>query len=347
MKNRRLIKISFPFVVVLGLYFLGPKPQRPQFSHNFPVVPGTAGELDDYLAGKEAAHKLKPDNEARIVWNDSAKTKTEYAVVYLHGFSASQKEGDPVHLRFAKEFGCNLLLTRLADHGIDTTENLMLFTPDRIWSSAKEGLAIAEKLGKKVIIMGSSTGGSLGLMLAAAYPGKVHALINLSPNIAINNSAAFLLNGPWGLQISQLVMGGKYRVSKANPATAPYWNEKYRLEAAVQLEELLESSMTEETFRKVKQPSLTLYYYKSEDQQDPEVKVSAMLKMNEELATPDSLKSAKAIPLAGAHVLGSSLVSHDVEGVYAEIEKFAISTLHMKKVSPPPPGTFAPVSDTR
>ena len=42
--------------------------------------------------------------------NDSLKEKTEYAVVYLHGFSASQEEGDPVHYDFAKKFGCNLFL---------------------------------------------------------------------------------------------------------------------------------------------------------------------------------------------------------------------------------------------
>jgi hypothetical protein len=58
-----------------------------------------------------------------------------------------------------------------------------------------------------------------------------------------------------------------------------------------------------------------------------------MLAMNEALATPDSLKAAVAIPLAGAHVIGSSLISHDVDGVYREMEKFALRTLHMKKVS--------------
>ncbi len=35
--------------------------------------------------------------------NDSLKEKTEYAVVYLHGFSASQEEGDPVHYTVCKK----------------------------------------------------------------------------------------------------------------------------------------------------------------------------------------------------------------------------------------------------
>jgi hypothetical protein len=61
-------------------------------------------------------------------------------VVYIHGFSASQEEGDPVHYTFAKKFGCNLFLNRLADHGVDTTEPLLNVTADKLWSSAKEAL---------------------------------------------------------------------------------------------------------------------------------------------------------------------------------------------------------------
>lgn len=325
------IKISFPIILLVGIYFLGPSPSSPKYDLTWPSVPESPSELENYIAENESHHKLKPDNEARVVWADSSKRKTPYAIVYLHGFSASQEEGDPVHRKLAKEFGCNLYLSRLSDHGIDTTEALQLFTADRVWNSAKQALAIGEKIGDKVIIVGTSTGASLGLMLAASYPDRVEALINLSPNIAINNPAAFVLNDPWGLQIARMVMGGKYRITQASEENSKYWNNKYRLEAAVQLEELLETAMTPETFTKVKQPSLTLYYYKNEKEQDPEVKVSAMLEMNKDLGTPDSLKVIKDIPDAGAHVLGSPLASKDVEGVYREMEKFTAEVLKLPR----------------
>jgi pimeloyl-ACP methyl ester carboxylesterase len=328
MKSRRLILITFPFILLAGIYFLGPEPDEPVYSNAMPVVPAI-NELESYVASNEAKHKLKPDNEARIVWADSSKQKTKYAVVYLHGFSASQKEGDPVHLRFAKTFGCNLYLSRLSDHGIDTTEQLLLFTADRVWESAKEALAIGKQLGEKVILMSTSTGGTLALMLAAQYPEDVYALINMSPNIAINNPAAFLLNNPWGLQIARMVMSGKYNDTKQRPEKIPFWNDRYRLESTVQLEELLEDQMTPKTFSKIKQPSLTLYYYKNEQEQDPEVKVSAMLAMNKQLATPDSMKEILPIPNAGAHVLASPLASKDVESVYTAIEKFALEKLKL------------------
>ena len=322
MRPKRLIRLVFLLIILAGVYYLGPSPPRPRFDHSLPSLPKEPSALEDHIAQSEAKHVLKPDNEARIVWSDSSKQRTPYAIVYLHGFSASQKEGDPVHRRLAEEFGCNLYLSRLSDHGIDTTESLHLFTAERVWNSAKEALAIGAAIGDKVILIGTSTGATLALMLAAEYPSQVHALINLSPNIAINDPAAFLLNDPWGLHIARLVMGGKYMNTVSDPRRSPYWNESYRLEAVVQLQELLELSMTSETFRRVKQPSLTLYYYKNDDEQDPQVRVSAMLEMHEQLGTPDSLKVIRPMPETGAHVLGSDLTSRDVEGVYREMKGF-------------------------
>jgi pimeloyl-ACP methyl ester carboxylesterase len=332
-KLKLIIGILFFLSVV---YLVGTKPSTPVFDSSLPLVPAGPSALEAYIEQNEAKHKLKADNEARIVWaNDSSKQKTEYAVVYLHGFSASQEEGDPVHQRFATQFRCNLYLARLADHGIDTTETLMNFTADRIWASAKEALMIGKQIGQKVILISTSTGGTLALKLAAEYPEHVHALINLSPNIRINNPAAFLLNDPWGLQIARMVMGGKYNNTDISTESErwQYWNGKYRLEATVQLQELIETTMTTETFQKVTQPSLTLYYYKNEQEQDPQVKVSAMLQMNKELSTPDSLKFAIAVPTAGAHVLGGAMASKDVESVYKEMEKFAIHTLNLKSLN--------------
>src|SRR5258708_7415518 len=76
--------------------------------------------------------------------------------------------------------------------------------------SAKEALAIGRQLGNKVILMGTSTGGTFALQLAATYPDQVAALVLLSPNIAINDPNAWLLNNHWGLQIAHLVTGGNY-----------------------------------------------------------------------------------------------------------------------------------------
>lgn len=319
-------------VVLIAAYLVGPCPSTPVYSTTMPVVPAEPASLVNYIKQQESAHTIKPDNEARIIWaNDSLKNQTEYALVYLHGFSASQGEGDPVHRDLAKKFGCNLYLSRLAEHGIDTTEPMVNLTVDNYWETAKEAFAIGKQLGKKVILVGTSTGGTLALKLAADYP-EVYALLLMSPNIAINDPTAWILNNPWGLQIARLVTGSKYIDSKdTREAYRKYWTYHYRIEAAVALEELLETSMNKKTFQKVRQPALVLYYYKDKIHQDSTVKVSAITEMFDQLGTPADKKRAISIPNAGDHVIGSWVRSKDIPSVERETEKFMTEVLGIKQ----------------
>ena len=316
-------------VVLVAAYLIGPSPATPAYKKDMPVVPSAAPALNAYVQANEAQHKLKPDNEARIIWaNDSLKNKTAYAIVYLHGFSASQAEGDPVHKNIAAAFGCNLYLSRLAEHGIDTTEPMMNLTAEKNWESCKQALAIGKQLGDKVILMGCSTGGSNALQLAAAYPNDVAALLLLSPNIAINNDKAWLLSRHWGLRVAKMVTGTDHNASADSvlPIVNQYWYNRYPYEGAAALQEIIETSMVPQTFAKVQQPTLLLYYYKDQIHQDSVVRVDAMLKMYDELGTPAALKRKQAMPSAGNHVMASYLKSHDVAGVETAI------TLYMKEV---------------
>jgi pimeloyl-ACP methyl ester carboxylesterase len=318
--------------VVLGIvYMAGPAPSSPVYKKDMPVVPAEATALETYIKNNEAQHRIKPDNEARIVWaNDSLKNKTAYAIVYLHGFSASQAEGDPVHKNIASLFGCNLYLSRLAEHGIDTTEPMMNLTADNYWESAKQALAIGKQLGTKVILIGTSTGGTSALQLAAEYPGDVAALLLLSPNIAINNDKAYLLNNHWGLTLARLVTGNDHNIAKdTRPVYKQYWYYRYPFNGTAALEEMLETTMLPETFAKIKQPTLLLYYYKDSIHQDSVVKVDAMLKMFDQLGTATTLKRKQAMPNTGDHVMGSYIKSHDVEGVQKEILLFMNDVLKM------------------
>jgi hypothetical protein len=145
----------------------------------------------------------------------------------------------------------------------------------------------------------------------------------LSPNIEINDPNAWLLNNPWGLHVARMVTGGPYIDSRdQRPLYKKYWTHHYRLEAAVALQELIETSMTQEVFAKVKQPVLLLYYYKDEIHQDSVVKVSAMQEMFSQLGTPAPLKKACPIPTAGDHVIASYIRSHDLEAVEKEATDF-------------------------
>ncbi len=332
---RWLRRAGIVVVICCIVYLLGPRPDSPKYEPTLPAIEADGDSLATFVAKMESVYNLKPGNEANIVWaNDSLKKPTPFAIVYLHGFSASHEEGNPAHRTLAAKFGCNLYLSRLSMHGIDTSEQLLGLTTENYWESAKQALAIGKKLGQRVILMGTSTGGTQALQLAAAYPNEVAGLILLSPNIAINDPNAWLLNNPWGLQIARLVKGSNYVIANdTRPIYKQYWSTPYRLEAVVELQEMLESSMKMTTFQSISQPLLLMYYYKDEANQDPVVRVDAMLDMFEQVATPFTMKKAIALPNTGDHVIGSPIKSGDVASVISGGEAFMKDVLMMPVVS--------------
>jgi pimeloyl-ACP methyl ester carboxylesterase len=320
---KKLLIVIVVFFALVIIFLSGPMPPRNIIS---PILPGldiTIENVEGFVKNKEASFDIRHDNQARIVWNnDSLKTKTGTSVLYLHGFCASWYEGHPLHVNMGKALNANVYLSRLHDHGLDTNEGLFDMRPDRLYESAKEALLVASALGEKVVIIGTSTGGTLALMLAADFPELVDALILLSPNIAINNPASFLLGLPWGLQIARLTGdGGKYR--KLGPATDvenKYWYRTYRWEGVIYLYQLIQKTMKTELFEQVTQPVFLGYYYKNDEEQDEVVKVDAMLEMYDQLGTPDHLKQKTSFPHAALHVIGCK----DLSGSYDDVEMATI-----------------------
>jgi pimeloyl-ACP methyl ester carboxylesterase len=336
--SKKIIFLLVP-VALLVFYLAGPKPPRPEYSPDLPEIELSLDEMPEFIANRESNYRLKTDNEARIVWNNPENPQpTEYSLVYLHGFSASQQEGFPVHRQLAHKYGMNLYLSRLSDHGIDTTEAMAFLSPDRLWESAKFAFQVGSQLGNKVILMGTSTGGTLSLMLAATYNDPIAAVVNLSPNISINDPTVFIVNDPWGLQIARLVTGGKTRrieETLKDPVERLFWYGEYRLEAVVALEQLVETAMVPETFSNVTEPVFNGYYYQDQENQDPVVRVDAILEMHDQLGTPDSLKKEVAFPQAGVHVIGYGRASGAEDEVLKEVSAWLETVLKIKKVNEP------------
>jgi len=333
---KRVLQFLGILVVSLVLiYILGPKPARPLLNNNLPEVVDNIEMAETYVISNDSGLTIKPDNQSRIIWaNDSAKEKTPYVLLYLHGFSASWYEGYPANVEFAKHFGMNAYFPRLASHGIVTEDALIDMTPDRLWESAKQALMVARILGEKVIVMSTSTGGTLGLKLAAEFPEMIDGLILYSPNIRINNGAAFMLSKPWGLQIGRKVTGGLHRVTNENfdSKDCQYWDCKYRMEAVVYLQQLVEVTMKRETYERVKIPVFLAYYYMDETHQDETVRVDAMLEMFDQLGTTENERVKMAFPEAGNHVIGCELTSKSYNEVLAETKKFAVDVLKIEPV---------------
>jgi esterase/lipase len=312
-------------LLLLIVYLVGPKPSKPVFEPPAITLPGSLPELEKQINDSEKAVKgLKPDNEARIVWADTTlKEKTKIVFIYLHGFSASQGEGEPVHRDLAKKYNANLYLARLAGHGIDRGDSTMIsLTADEYEASAEKALMIAEKLGDKVIVIGTSAGGALALFLASEHP-EIKAIVLYSPCVALYNKTAPVIDNHWGLLVLRMVQKGNFiRSEPENEAHAKYWTMKYRIEALVSFQNFLTHTMNPDVFKKVKCPVFLAYYYKNEEEQDKTASVPAMLDMFGKLGTPSELKRKMAFPEAGAHVIASCFRSKDWKGVERETDKF-------------------------
>lgn len=210
---KRILGIILILVITaITVYKLGPKPKT--FTKEALVSEETMAKapsvngLQNYVKSDLKSNKLKFNNQSRLYWADTSHRKTEYVILYLHGFSASPMEGDPVHRMIAQKYGMNLYVPCLAEHGLLEDNNMLNFTAEKYLQSAQEALVAAQKIGDKVIIMSTSTGSAVGLYLASEKQNEIEGLIRYSPNVKLCDSKASLLTGPWGIEISRIVKGG-------------------------------------------------------------------------------------------------------------------------------------------
>ncbi len=328
----RAIKIILVILVILsGVFLLGPQVSYdPLPSPEIELSEVRIEQLDDYVALKESEYpNIRQGNEAIIYWADSAKTRTRYAMVYLHGFSASREEGNPVHLNVARKFGFNLYLPRLANHGLEGEESMTDLSPNGLIESAKEAIAIGQLLGEDVIVMSTSTGGTLSIYLAGANPEIIDAMILFSPNIEIADQSAKILTMPWGLQLGKII-AGDFRSFEGDSLVDQYWTSKYRIEAIAALQKLLDETMHEDVFEKVTQPYFLGYYYKNDTAQDRTVSVEAIRRFDSKTSTPPDKKRVVAFPEVGEHVIASYITSKDLESVEKEVSDFMTEVLSLQ-----------------
>lgn len=332
MSKRTWILIGI--LALVSLYSIGPSVDVPEFKHVLPEIHLDLLAMEDSINQSEYyTADIKEDNQARIVWFDSlVKQKTAVSIVYLHGFTASQEEGNPTHKMFAEKYGCNLYLARLNYHGRDQKEALQFMTPEGLYDDAKRAIAIGKKLGDEVIVMSTSTGGTLSIFYAAHHD-DLKGIINFSPNIRIKQKASYLLDKHWGLQLARFIYQGKYKNDECDDYDLAYWNCKTRLEAVIELQALVDYTMTPETFANVSTPSFTAYYYKDDADQDPTVSVDAIEWMYSKLGTTESEKRKQAFPNAGTHVIANGKKSKAWQDVYDTSCSFAEEVLQMQPLT--------------
>ena len=320
---RKLLYVAAAIVVLFSVaYLAGPVPDyAPDPDIELWWVPRTGGPTTaDFVRALAAREEqlieeglLRPEAKAHVVLADSAQRhatidasgRTKQVIVYIHGFSASPPEGSPLIDELAARYGAHVYFMRLSDHGLTTENSFAEANPER-WRDevAREVHNATTALGDRVILVGTSTGATLALDYAARFPERVTGLVLYSPNIALANPAATLLNGPWGLQLAQKLAGSSYRELADIPKECDWiWTLRYRVEGIVALQDLLERTMTKATFERVHAPVMAAWYYRDEEHKDDIISTEAVEEMIASLATHPSQKRAHPLAEVSGHVI--------------------------------------------
>lgn len=213
--------------VVAALWMFGPyESLSPERAFDASVL---ENGVDTYLkAGEVQVDGIRPGAEKRVIWAAASEQQTPWAIVYVHGFSASAAEIQPVPEKLAQALGANLYYTRLRGHGRDGAA-LGAARADQWIYDMQEAMAIGRRIGAKVLLLSTSTGGSLATLIAAD-PEHSHSLAAaafVSPNFGVNNAAAPLLTWPAARHWLPVLAGRERGFAPRNDAQAAGWTTQY------------------------------------------------------------------------------------------------------------------------
>jgi esterase/lipase len=250
-----LASITILFVISLPL-------TRYQLVENVqpPNLPNSITDLDSYLSQTESQYTDLVDGaEKQIIWANNDREQTEYALVYIHGFSSTRPETAPLADLIAKEINANLFYTRLTGHGLSGKSFAAAGANDWL-NDAVEAITIGKKIGKKVILIGASTGCLLVVWLSGReeYRKDIVSSILISPNFYPASKLTKMFLYPAGVEFVKLVYGKEREWKPYNEKMIKYWNHKYPWEALTPMIVLVEH-IQKIKLEEIQNPSLFLY----------------------------------------------------------------------------------------
>lgn len=271
---------------------------------------------------------VRPDNQEKLL--RFSEKPTEMAFLYIHGFGATRAEGEVVMDRIARRFQANTYYLRLPGHGTNMEDHATRSYTDYM-ASAEETLQMMPLLGKRVYVFGTSTGALLGTWLAAEYPEMISGLVLVSPFYAFGNPLGNTASFPGGTHLMSLVMGpirlaGGFKQDSTGmllPTYDDHWYTSQYYNALRPLALLRQKIARPGIFRQVKTPSLMIYYYKDEINQDHTARVPDMLKGFSQFGGSSASPLNRSVRIEyGTHVLMSEHVKSDKGTIEREIISF-------------------------
>jgi esterase/lipase len=238
----------------------------------------------------------------------ASPARTPWSVVYLHGFSATRQETAPVSELVAQALGANLFETRLKGHGLPG-DSLGAVSAQDWLSDAVEAMEIGRRLGDSLLVIGTSTGGTLGVWLAtlpAEQRKGLAALVLVSPNFGPKDEKAALLTLPWATVILPRFIPQREWTAR-NDEQRRYWTVKYPSTALFPMQALVEH-VRGRSLEGYSVPTLVFYH-----EGDTVVDAARTKRWLEALAmeTLAPVEQVQVIPTEGedGHVIAGRIVS--------------------------------------
>lgn len=241
MKRRPFLSSMLLALAILVVVGWSSQPANLTLPDGIPLLPA---DLDHYLSSAEArereAYGLVPGTEKRIRWFADSGEKTNLSLVYLHGFSATRQEVAPVTEIVADALGANLFETRLTAHGRERDALRDVRAEDWLWDAA-EALAVGGAIGERVIVISTSTGGTLALaMLRHPLMQQVDTLVLMAPNLVLRDSSSEIMTWPGGPLIARLIIGESRSWAPKNELQERYWTTTYPTDSVVEVVRLMQ-----------------------------------------------------------------------------------------------------------
>lgn len=298
------LKLLIAAGLLLGLVWaVGP---REPAVLNTPVV-DLPEDLDRWLTTRETG--MRPEVAARLDWAGPAGQQTELALVYLHGFSGSPAELRPLPQQVAAELGANLFSQRLTGHGLDGAALAGARLSDW-WQDTAEAVEVGRRLGRRVVLIGLSTGATLAAE-AALDPllgPQIDALVLMSPNFAVRNRWAWVLDMPFARPLIRLASRRDRCFKTRNEAHAAGWTSCYAWESALPMAALLRHARGRD-FGQAGQPAFFIW-----SESDLVVRPAAIRRVADRWGGPVSRLTVEPGPRddASAHVIAGDALSPDL-----------------------------------
>lgn len=186
-------------------------------------------------------------------------------------------------------------------------------------NDAAQAIAIGEAIGEQVVVIGCSTGASLGWWIAhqEAFKNKIHSLIFFSPNFGVADPRASILLLPFGGQIAKAITGEYRSSTPVNEAHEKYWACRYPTVALLPMMGMVKLSKDYAADKTEFPVHITYSPY------DDTVDATVIRKFYEDLPTPKKALVIDQPDATSQHViLGDILAPQNNEEVITSVIEF-------------------------